>query len=499
MPSQTDTPTPGVERTPTSADWQFADLTPWIAKRGYPLLALLAFVAYVALTALSPGSDAASLARGLLLGVVGLWFIYCVTGDAEKKCDNLFTFAYTFTIGAFALLLMPVLTDQAAGAPKAAAAGLSASAPTTARSSPPEGALRLVRGCVRVDGSGSRTLSEKLAPCPAAPGASGPALPTVPYLPDGIQSTGVRYAWLISVGGVTARTLAVDACDLDQSKAKFRDEAQKKGDLAVAAAREVVDAKERADRLNLAEAQARQLRESAVQAQKHEAAACSAQATEDPKRPFVEVIGGVAVPLFVVVLALIGGAVSISRRIPEYQRRNDPHYVPTEIEPAMPAFRVRESVVFQIMQLISAPFLAIATMQVIEPNNLASASTLAFATGFFSETILYMIRGMVNGLKPELTKVADKQMVNVTGQLIWQDRATAGDLTLMRIEMRPTRGGEWRNVPVEKDGKFAIPGVSAGLYKVGVNGPGILSVPTQDIEVNDKPPKSLKFIITKLP
>lgn len=497
MPSQTDTPTPGVERTPASADWQFADLRPWIAKRGYPLVALLVFVAYVALTVYGPDSRAASLARGLLLGVVGLWFIYCVTGNAEKKCDNLFTFAYTFTIGTFALLLMPVLTDQAPDGPKAAAADSSASAPPAARSSPPEGALRLVRGCVRVDGSGSRTLSEKLAPCPAAPAASG--LASTPYLPEGIETTGVRYAWLISVGGVTARTLAVDACDLANGKSKSRAEDVKKGDLAVLAARAASDPTDRADRLKLALVQAGRLSDSAELAEKHAVAACSAQATADPKRPFVEVIGGVAVPLFVVVLALIGGAVSISRRIPEYQRRNDPQYVPTETEPAMPAFRVRESVVFQIMQLISAPFLAIATLQVIEPNNLASASTLAFATGFFSETILYMIRGMVNGLKPELTKVADKEMVNVTGQLTWQDRATAGDLTLMRVEMRPRRGGEWRNVPVEKDGKFVVPSVSAGLYKVGVNGPGILSVPTQDIEVDDKPPKSLKFILTKLP
>ena len=496
MPSQTDTPTPAVERTPASPDWRVADVRPWVAKRGYPLAALLVFVVYLALTVYRPGSDGASLARGSLLGVVGLWFIYCVTGNAEKKCDNLFTFAYTFTIGAFALLLMPVLTDQASGAPKAGAVsvGASASAP---RSSPPEGALRLVRGCVRVDGSGSRTLSEKLAPCPGAPTASGPS--SALYLPEGIETTGVRYAWLISVGGVTARTLAVDECDLAQSKSKSRAEDLAKATRAVSAASEVADAKQQAERLRLGEAQALRLRDSADLAAKHAEAACSAQATEDPKRPFVEVIGGVAVPLFVVVLALIGGAVSISRRIPEYQRRNDPQYVPTETEPAMPAFRVRESVVFQIMQLISAPFLAIATLQVIEPNNLASAATLAFATGFFSETILYMIRGMVNGLKPELTKVADKEMVNVTGQLTWQDRATAGDLTLMRVEMRPTRGGEWRNVPVEKDGKFVIPSVSAGLYKVGVNGPGILSVPTQDIEVDNKPPKSLKFVLTKLP
>jgi hypothetical protein len=115
----------------------------------------------------------------------------------------------------------------------------------------------------------------------------------------------------------------------------------------------------------------------------------------------VEVVGGLAVPFFVLVMSFIGGAVSLSRRIPEYQRRLNPAYTGTPEQCKMREFEAREAVVFQIMQLISAPFLAIATWYIISPSSLAAASTLAFGTGFASETLLLMIRGLVSGIRPE--------------------------------------------------------------------------------------------------
>jgi hypothetical protein len=114
--------------------------------------------------------------------------------------------------------------------------------------------------------------------------------------------------------------------------------------------------------------------------------------------------GGLAVPLFVIVLAFIGGAVSLSRRIPEYQRRASPGYVAAAGgDPALSALEARESVVFQIMQLVSAPFLAVATWYAVTPTTLAAAAGLAFGTGFASEPLLLMIRGMVDGLRPAVT------------------------------------------------------------------------------------------------
>ena len=455
----------------------------WLARRGYPLTTLMAFVVYGSLALLNPGGVTSSLALAVLLGVVALWFIYCVTGEAEAKCYNLFTFAYAFTFGAFALLLIPVLTDQVA---------LGSDKQDISRT---EGALRLVRGCVLITEGASRTLGERLAPCPPASGASGPGQPV------GLEATGYRYAWLVSVGGVTARTLAVQSC------AAAGAEAARRADMAASASSQATAADLAAKATGALAAAAEQagklaeLAKQAVQASQQARStadqSCNARGTDDPKRPFVEVIGGVAVPLFVVVLALIGGAVSISRRIPEFQRRNDRNYVPTADEPSMPAFRVREAVVFQIMQLVSAPFLAIATLQVIEPNNLASASTLAFATGFFSETILYMIRGMVNGLKPELTKVAGAAMVNLTGQLTWEGEPADTAWDQVRIELRPAAGGEWRSVPVKADGGFVINGLVRGHYQVLATGPTVQPGTALDIDVEDKAPATLDIAIKR--
>ncbi len=443
-----------------------------LGNRGYPLATLLAFAVYGSLALWIPGSAPAAIALALLLAMLSLWFIYCVTGAAETKCNSLFTFAYAFTFGAFALLLMPVLADQIAPA-----SGQVASQSHT------EGALRLVRGCVQTKAAGSPTLGERLAPCPAS-AASAPALP------DGIASTGYRYGWLVSVGGVTARTLAVSSCAEESSKAALLDgkvsEAQARKDAAVGPVAVAAAA------ASAAEAQKQASHANAVKK-----ASCAAQGNEDPKRPFVEVSGGVAVPLFVVVLALIGGAVSISRRIPEFQRRNDANYVPTVDEPAMPAFRVRESIVFQIMQLISAPFLAIATMQVIEPNNVASASTLAFATGFFSETILFMIRGMVNGLKPELTKVGGASMVNLSGRLVWDGEPAASGWDMVRVELRTAGQGEWRSVTAEPDGHFIINGVAQGHYQLMASGGGITASEPRAVEIDNKPPAAIEINIKK--
>jgi hypothetical protein len=123
-----------------------------------------------------------------------------------------------------------------------------------------------------------------------------------------------------------------------------------------------------------------------------------------PQDSFAVIEGGLAVPLFVIVLAFIGGAVSLSRRIPEYQRRSSPGYVATAGgDPPLSELQARESVVFQIMQLVSAPFLAVATWYAVTPTTLAAAAGLAFGTGFASEPLLLMIRGMVDGLRPAVT------------------------------------------------------------------------------------------------
>jgi hypothetical protein len=208
---------------------------------------------------------------------------------------------------------------------------------------PPDGVLQLVSGCVKSDDSDKGDAVSRVTRCPDW-AASAPIAASAP----GGYENARRFPWLVSIGGVSVRQYVPL---LDQPDFK-------------------------------------------------------------PQVSFAIIEGGLAVPLFVIVLAFIGGAVSLSRRIPEYQRRSSPGYVPSVAAGAtsagtadqpQSALEARESVVFQIMQLVSAPFLAVATWYVVTPTTLAAAAGLAFGTGFASEPLLLMIRGMVDGLRPAVT------------------------------------------------------------------------------------------------
>lgn len=113
-------------------------------------------------------------------------------------------------------------------------------------------------------------------------------------------------------------------------------------------------------------------------------------------RPLIYSIrGGLVVPLYVIILSLIGGAVSMTRRVPEYQRRAMSSQDPLTNQQA------RESLVFQIMQVASAPLIAIVTYYVVNPTTTLESVVLGFGSGFASEPILLMIRGLVEKLSPE--------------------------------------------------------------------------------------------------
>ena len=112
--------------------------------------------------------------------------------------------------------------------------------------------------------------------------------------------------------------------------------------------------------------------------------------------PLVRVTGGLVVPLYAVVLSLMGAAVSMTRRVPEIQRRlspGDPEYINFD--------QARERLVFQIMQVISAPLIAITAYYLVNPESRASTIVLSFASGFSSETVLLLIRAILEKLQPE--------------------------------------------------------------------------------------------------
>lgn len=101
--------------------------------------------------------------------------------------------------------------------------------------------------------------------------------------------------------------------------------------------------------------------------------------------PRIRVHGGLSVPFYFVFVSLLGAAVSMTRRIPEYQRR-----VSEEAAAFSPA-RAREKMIFQIVQFVSAPLIAITVYVLITPENATTSIAVAFASGFSSELVIKTI------------------------------------------------------------------------------------------------------------
>jgi len=113
-----------------------------------------------------------------------------------------------------------------------------------------------------------------------------------------------------------------------------------------------------------------------------------------------KVSDGLLVPLYFIILALMGGSISLTRRLPELQKQVSAEHIATEQQPKLTQYEFREHLIFQIVQFISAPFLAILAYYLIEPSNTTNSVALAFTAGFASETILLMVRSIANKITP---------------------------------------------------------------------------------------------------
>lgn len=114
-----------------------------------------------------------------------------------------------------------------------------------------------------------------------------------------------------------------------------------------------------------------------------------------------QVSDGLLVPLYFIILALMGGSISLTRRLPELQKQVSSEHIATERQPKLTQYEFREHLIFQIVQFISAPFLAILAYYLIDPSNTTNSVVLAFVAGFASETILLMVRSLANKITPE--------------------------------------------------------------------------------------------------
>lgn len=139
------------------------------------------------------------------------------------------------------------------------------------------------------------------------------------------------------------------------------------------------------------------------------AAASDATSSLPPSRKSYQIVdGGFVIPYYIVFLAFLGSSIGLTRRIPEYQKRSERLYTGTPDQPPLDNRTVRELVIFQIMQLITAPFIAMVAFYTVAPTSVASGIALGFISGFSSELILLQIRGVVEGLFPKAsTKIAE--------------------------------------------------------------------------------------------
>lgn len=135
-----------------------------------------------------------------------------------------------------------------------------------------------------------------------------------------------------------------------------------------------------------------------------------------PGYPSVQ--GGLAVPFYVLILAMLGAGINMTKKVPDIQKRHDmealPHDSQSMVSAALKApvtglassgprteagaiafSGIRKDLIDTYMGLISAPFLAIAVyylLQIIATNIAEPVLVLvAFATGFISDSIVTAI------------------------------------------------------------------------------------------------------------
>jgi hypothetical protein len=175
--------------------------------------------------------------------------------------------------------------------------------------------------------------------------------------------------------------------------------------------------------------------------------------------------GGLVVPFYLIVLSLVGGGVSLTRRIPEYQKQSTPGYVGTKDAPLLKPAQLREYLVFQIVQFISAPFIAAVAYYVLAPATTAATVGLAFAAGFASETVLLWVRAVVDKLRPE--SMEEEPKGSLTGTVSSLTNSTTAEQT----KQGATVGiiGHRELVPTyAPNGQFAFNEIPEGEYALEV-------------------------------
>lgn len=113
----------------------------------------------------------------------------------------------------------------------------------------------------------------------------------------------------------------------------------------------------------------------------------------DDSADLYEISGGVIVPIYVLFLSFMGAVVNMTRRVPEYQRRI---YLPDDAPGSVSREEGRELLIFQIMQVVSAPLIAITTYYIVKSESITTSVLISFGSGFASEVVLRTISALVS-------------------------------------------------------------------------------------------------------
>jgi len=183
--------------------------------------------------------------------------------------------------------------------------------------------------------------------------------------------------------------------------------------------------------------------------------------SKHPDPVHVQIGGGLVVPLYAVVLSLMGAVVSMTRRVPEIQRRlslDDPEHISND--------QAREMLVFQIMQVVSAPLIVLTAYYLVAPNSRATTIVLSFASGFSSETVLLFIRASLEKIKPAPSISSLNQPVLLSHSSLEFGKVTLGQASKKTITIRNAG-----STPLEITGL-----VSTGEFSATTNTPMPMSI-----------------------
>jgi len=119
------------------------------------------------------------------------------------------------------------------------------------------------------------------------------------------------------------------------------------------------------------------------------------------------IVGGVVVPIYFLAIALLGACIGMLRKLPEYQRRSaeyyknnyDPNKHGSEDDKLpLEKAEARDYLIFQSIQVVFAPAIALIAYSFVKPNDASTAALLAFAAGYSSEIFLMIIRQLSDRL-----------------------------------------------------------------------------------------------------